>query len=80
MSKSHKPEKDYYAQLNRWVSQYEKYDFSEVSSDIITDKICWCWKFRKITKEQMEELCDRMTKAFYDKIDILGYKQRRINR
>ena len=77
MSKSRKPEKDYYAQLNRWVSQYEKPGFKEVSSDIITNKICWCWKFRKITREQMEELCDRMTEAFYDETDILGYKQRR---
>lgn len=68
MKKNRKPEKDYYAQLNRWVSQYENYCFKEVSSDIITNKICWCWKFHKITREQMEELCDRMTKVFYDEV------------
>lgn len=70
MSKSRKPEKDYYAQLNRWVFQYEKPGFKEVSSDIITNKICWCWKFRKITREQMEELCDRMTDVFYDEVEF----------
>lgn len=69
MKKSRKPEKDYYTQLNRWVSQYENYGFKEVSSDIITNKICWCWKFRKITREQMEELCNRMTDVFYDEVD-----------
>lgn len=25
----------------------------------ICDRIDWCWKFRHITKAQMEELCDR---------------------
>lgn len=76
MKKNRKPEKDYYAQLNRWVSQYEKPGVREVSSDTITNKICWCWKFRKITKEQMEELCNRMTEVFYDEVKL----SRHINR
>lgn len=26
----------------------------------IVDRISWCWKWRKITKEQMEELAERV--------------------
>lgn len=25
-----------------------------------SDTICWLWKWRKITKEEMESLCDRV--------------------
>ena len=49
MSKSRKPEKDYYAQLDRWVSQYETKGNGDQKLSEISDKISWCWKWKKIT-------------------------------
>ena len=68
MSKSRKPEKDYYAQLDRWVSQYETKGNGDQKLSAISDKISWCWKWKKITKKQVDELCDRM-------IEILAYAE-----
>ena len=64
MSKSRKPEKDYYAQLDRWVSQYETKGNGDQKLSVISDKISWCWKWKKITKQQVDELCDRMLEIF----------------
>ena len=61
-----KIEKDYYAQLNKWITAWEEFKpcRKDHSTDAICDRITWCWKFRKITEEQMHELCDRMVNLF----------------
>ena len=64
MKKNRKPEKDYYAQLDRWVSQYETKGNGDQKLSSISDKISWCWKWKKITKQQVDELCDRMLEIF----------------
>lgn len=67
-----KAQKDYYTELDTALEAYEKHKpWHPMSMDKITDRISWCWKWRKITKEQMEELADRAIKIFEDKtIDI----------
>jgi len=55
--------KDYYKEINDALISYEEFkSYHQHSIDWITDRIDWCWKFRKITKDQMEELCDRVIK------------------
>lgn len=39
-----------------------RYTYYELSK--IADRIDWCWRFRKITRAQMEELADRCSVAF----------------
>ena len=58
--------KDYYEEINKELKTYEEYkSYHTKSMEWISDKICWAWKWRKITKEQMEELADRVT-AYYE--------------
>ena len=45
----------FYNEINKALQSYENYK----PYHTISDRISWCWKWRKITKEQMEELCDR---------------------
>ena len=50
---------------NLLIDTIERYEnFKYVSSGLDTgwccDSIAWLWKWRKITKEEMESLCDRM--------------------
>lgn len=52
--------KDYYKQIDNALRSYEEYKpYHQYSIDWITDRIDWCWKFRKITEDQMEELANR---------------------
>lgn len=50
------------SRLRTCEASRNRYTFFELSK--IADRIDWCWKFRKITKEQMEELADRCSAAF----------------
>lgn len=60
--------KDYYHELDLAIQAYEQHKpYKRYSTDFITDKICWCWKWKKITEEQTHELADRMTKVFEEK-------------
>lgn len=52
--------KDYYTEINKELQSYENYKaYHTKTIDWICNRIDWCWKWRKITKEQMEELADR---------------------
>lgn len=57
-----KDSKNYYKEIDGWVKAWE--DLKPYRKDHSVDKICfkigWCWKFRKITSSQKDELCDRM--------------------
>lgn len=60
--------KDFYAELDKSIKCYEECKpYHILTVDQITDKIDWCWKFRKITKGQMEELADRIIKVMEDR-------------
>lgn len=59
-----KVKRDYYAEINSALASYEKYKpWHEKSISWICDRIDWCWKFKHITEEQMEELADRVCKV-----------------
>lgn len=54
--------RDYYEEINKVVTEYEEYKpWHTKSLDWASDRVCWAWKWKKITKPQMEELADRIT-------------------
>lgn len=60
--------KDYYKQIDTAIRSYEEYKpYHQLTIDQITDKIDWCWKWKKITEDQMEELADRIIKVMEEK-------------
>lgn len=55
-----KNQKDYYAEINKVLKEYEDYKpYHTLDIDWACNRIDWAYKWRKITKEQMEELADR---------------------
>lgn len=60
--------KDYYSQIDSWLRQYEAKGNGDQKLSKISDKISWCWKWKKITEKQMEELCDRF-------LEVLTYAE-----
>lgn len=51
----------FYDEIDKALQSYEDYKpYHTRKIEWISNRICWCWKWRKITKEQMEELCDRV--------------------
>lgn len=55
--------KDYYKQIDDALESYENHKpWHDKSIDWIADRIDWCWKFRKITEDQMGELANRVIK------------------
>lgn len=61
--KNQKHEKDYYKQLDGWVGMFEQCGYCPVKIEVVTDKIVWCWRWKKITEQQKNELCDRMVEV-----------------
>lgn len=54
----------FYSEIDKALQSYETYKpYHTRNIDWITNRISWCWKWKKITKEQMEELCDRTIKV-----------------
>ena len=50
----------FYDEIDKALRSYEDYKpYHPKKMEWICDRIAWCWKWRKITKTQMEELCDR---------------------
>ena len=57
--------RDYYKEIDEVLQDYESHKvYPTRKIEWAADRIDWCWKFRKITKEQMEELADRATEIF----------------
>ena len=63
-----------YEKIDRVLSQYERHKYCERSIDSICDYISWAWKWRKITKEQMEECADRACAILDEQVQILKSK------
>lgn len=58
-------QKDYYKEIDEVLKRYEEYKpYYDKNIDWAVNKIDWCWKWRKITEDQMEELTDRVIKIF----------------
>lgn len=56
--------RDYYSEIDKALSRLEQFKYPLHSIDWCADRIDWCWKWRKITREQMESLAERVT-TFY---------------
>lgn len=54
-----------YEKIDRVLKQHENHKYAERSLDSIADYINWAWKWRKITKAEMEETANRVC-AIYD--------------
>ena len=53
-------ENKYYNQINEALLSYEEYKpCYDKTMDWICNHIDWCWKWRKITEEQLTELTER---------------------
>lgn len=53
---------DYYKQIDEALKSYEEFrPYHRFKIEWICNRIDWAWKFRRITREQMEELADRAT-------------------
>ena len=63
--------RNYYDEINKVVIEYEE-GKSWHTKDInwAADRIDWAWKWRKITKEQMEELADRVSAIFEGDVNV----------
>ncbi len=55
-----------YEKIDKVIKQHEKNKPCERSLDSIADYIDWAWKWRKITKEEMENAADRVC-ALYER-------------
>ena len=55
----------YYKEIDNVLKSYEKHKpYHDRDIDWAASRIDWCWRWKKITKEQMEELADRATLIF----------------
>lgn len=55
---------NWYNKINAAIREYEWYKpYKQYSIDWICSYIDWCWKWRKITEAQKDELCDRIIKV-----------------
>lgn len=53
--------RDFYGEIDKALKPYEENKaWYEKSIHWITNRIDWCWKWKKITSEQKDELCDRV--------------------
>ena len=59
----------YYKEIDKVLKTYEEYKpYHDRDIDWAANRIDWAWKWRKITKEQMEELADRATKIYESEV------------
>ena len=53
-------ENKFYKDIDNALKEYENHKaYKTRRIEWIADRIDWCWKWRKITEKQMEELVDR---------------------
>ena len=55
---------DYYKEIDKTLTAIENYKYAPHSIDWCADRVDWCWKWRKITREQMESLAERVTAVY----------------
>ena len=63
--------KNYYEEIDKVLKEYENYKpYHTRNIDWACNRIDWCWKWKKITKEEMEELADRATAIFEENLFV----------
>ena len=56
--------RNYYEEINTALLSYEENKpYHTRNMEWICNRIDWCWKFRHITEEEMEELSNRACKV-----------------
>lgn len=61
--------RNYYEEIDKALYSHEYCKpWHDKPMEWITNRIYWCWKFRHITREQMEELADRACAVFEQEI------------
>ena len=57
----------YEQQLEKAITDFENYHpYPQHNIDWICNRISWCWKWRKISREKMEDFSDRICKIMED--------------
>ena len=60
---------NYYQEIDTALKSYEEFKpYHSRKIEWITDRIWWCWKWKKITKSEMEELCERVINVLEGRI------------
>ena len=68
--------KDYYKEIDKALKPYENYNsYPEKTIIWICDRIDWAWKWRKITEDQKNEVCDRICILFERDLTIMKAKK-----
>ena len=63
--------KNYYEEINEVLKSYEdRKPYHTKNMDWVANRIDWAWKWRKITREEMEELTDRAISIFDNNLFI----------
>lgn len=58
-----------YEKIDKVLKQHEKYRYAERSLESLADYIDWAWKWRKITEQEKNEVCDRIIALFEREIE-----------
>ena len=64
-----------YEKIDKVLTQHEQYKYTERSLDSLADYIDWAWKWRKITEDQKNEVCDRICILFERDLAIMKAKK-----
>ena len=63
--------KNYYEEINKVLKSYEDgKPYHTKNMEWAANRIDWAWKWRKITREEMEELTDRAIAIFDNNLFI----------
>ena len=65
-----------YEKIDNALRPHEEHRYAPRSLDSIADYINWAWKFRKITAEQRDEVCDRICILFEEEIAIMKARRK----
>lgn len=60
-----------YQKINDALNRLENGYYAIHDASWCASRIDWAWKFRKITREEKDELCDRTIALFESGMDVL---------
>lgn len=58
---------DYYKQIDEGLKRYEAGLPPTLLIEWLGERIDWCYRWKHITKSQMEELCDRVVRILEER-------------
>ena len=56
--------RNYYGEIDKAISRFENLQYPIHKASWITNRIEWCFRFGKISREQMARLANRMTAVY----------------